>query len=127
MRSIRVSADAFDETLKKELDGTNKVFVLFFGTELPETDESWCPDCVIADPLIRKALLPVQNSVLIEAAVGSRDEWRNANNNPYRSRTDFTIPAIPTLYKWTTSGAGDRLVEEECADLEKLNAFVTSA
>lgn len=46
-----------------------KVFLLFFGSEDPATQQSWCPDCVIADPRIRKQLLTVPDSVLLECPV----------------------------------------------------------
>ncbi|KAF7724100.1 Thioredoxin domain-containing protein 17 [Apophysomyces ossiformis] len=122
MKAIRVSIEDFDKTIKEQVVGDNKVFVLFFGTEMPETSESWCPDCVIADPVVRKAVSSVSNSVLIEAAVGLRNDWKGNTTHPYRVR--FNVPAIPTLYKWTANGPGERLVEEECADSAKLEAFV---
>ncbi|ORZ13078.1 hypothetical protein BCR42DRAFT_355321 [Absidia repens] len=119
----RVSTEDFDSQVEKALQNEqNNVFVVFFGTELDETNESWCPDCVIADPLIRKSLLNVPNAVLIEAPVGVRDEWKGNTSHPYRVK--FDVPAIPTLYKWSKAGPGARLVEEEAADINKLNAFV---
>ncbi|KAG0170229.1 Thioredoxin domain-containing protein 17 [Apophysomyces sp. BC1034] len=122
MRVIRVSVEDFDKTIEQELVGDNKVFVLFFGNEIPETSESWCRDCVVADPVIRKAILPVTNGVLIEAAVGLRNDWIGNKTNPYRVR--FNVPAIPTLYKWTANGPGEHLIEDDCADIAKLEAFI---
>ncbi|KAI9304102.1 hypothetical protein BJ944DRAFT_267351 [Cunninghamella echinulata] len=120
---VRVDTSSFENEVSKALENEqNKVFVLFFGTELAETNESWCSDCVIADPLIRKALIPIPNAVLIEAPVGGRNEWKGNNTHPYRVKYD--VPAIPTLYKWSKSGPGARLVEEEAADINKLNSFV---
>ncbi|KAI7863957.1 hypothetical protein BDF14DRAFT_1838901 [Spinellus fusiger] len=127
MRSIRVNIEDFDSTVKKESESSNPLFVLFFGTEKSETNASWCSDCVIADPLIRKVLSSVPNAVLIEAPVGLRDEWKGNTTHPYRRHAQFDVPAIPTLYKWSLSGPGDRLVEEECASVEGLTAFVQSA
>ncbi|KAI8344799.1 hypothetical protein BC941DRAFT_409638 [Chlamydoabsidia padenii] len=120
---IRVSTEDFDTQVEKVIQNEqNKVFVLFFGTEMDETNESWCPDCVIADPLIRKSLLTVPNAVLIEAPVGSRDQWKGNTSHPYRVK--FGVPALPTLYHWSKAGPGASLVEEEAADINKLNAFV---
>ncbi|KAI7855974.1 hypothetical protein BDC45DRAFT_505203 [Circinella umbellata] len=126
MKAVRTTVEAFDQTLKKVLEEHSPVFVLFFGNELPETSESWCPDCVIADPRIRKAILDhaPATSALIEAPVGLRDEWRSTNN-VYRSR--YSLTAIPTLFQWTKNGPGERLVEEECSDTNKLQAFVEKA
>lgn len=100
MKSVRVNIENFDAEVNKAVETGNPVFVLFFGTEAPETSESWCPDCVIADPLIRKVILPVKDAILLEAAVGLRDEWKGNTTHPYRVR--FNVPAIPTLYKWST-------------------------
>ncbi|SAM09621.1 hypothetical protein [Absidia glauca] len=120
---IRVSSEEFDSKVQQAVqDEQNNVFVVFFGTEMDETNESWCPDCVIADPLIRKSLLAVPNAVLIEAPVGLRDEWKGNTTHPYRVK--YNVPAIPTLYNWSKAGPGARLVEEEAADLAKLQAFV---
>lgn len=99
MKAVRVNVDNFDAEVKNAVETGNPVFVLFFGTEEPETSESWCPDCVIADPLIRKAILQVENSILLEAPVGGRSEWKGNTTHPYRVR--FGVPAIPTLYKWS--------------------------
>ncbi|KAI8987621.1 hypothetical protein BDF20DRAFT_814340 [Mycotypha africana] len=123
MKCVRVNIDNFDEETRKAVETKQPVFVLFFGTEDPETSESWCPDCVIADPRIRKAVSTVENSILLEAPVGGRNDWKGNADHPYRVR--FNVPAIPTLFKWTAAGPGDKLVEEECADDDKLYKFVS--
>ncbi|GAA5816505.1 hypothetical protein MFLAVUS_010034 [Mucor flavus] len=123
MKSVRINnIEDFDIQVKAALETGNPVFVLFFGTADAETSESWCPDCVIADPLVRKAVLQVKDSILLEAPVGGRDEWKGNTTHPYRVR--FSVPAIPTLYKWSTAGPGECLVEEDCADYAKLLKFV---
>ncbi|KAI8331580.1 hypothetical protein BC941DRAFT_360279 [Chlamydoabsidia padenii] len=120
---IRVTIQDFDTKVEKALqDEHNKVFVVFFGTELETTGQSWCPDCVIADPLIRKALVDVTGAVLIEAPVGLRNEWKGNTSHPFRVK--YNVPALPTLYKWSKNGPGAHLVEEEAADINKLTAFV---
>ncbi|KAF1803123.1 hypothetical protein FB192DRAFT_1366530 [Mucor lusitanicus] len=122
MKSVRVNIENFDQEVNKAVESGNPVFVLFFGTETPETSESWCPDCVIADPLVRKAIIPIENAILLEAPVGARNDWKGNTAHPYRVR--FNVPAIPTLFKWSEAGPGEKLVEEECADANKLAQFV---
>ncbi|KAI7898127.1 uncharacterized protein BX663DRAFT_525809 [Cokeromyces recurvatus] len=122
MKVIRVSeSENFETEVKKAVETGNPVFVLFYGNELPETSESWCPDCVIADPLIRKSVMAVKDSILVEAPVGYRNDWKGNTSHPYRVR--YQVPAIPTLYKWTMNGPGDMLVENDCADVTKLAQF----
>ncbi|CAO3689910.1 unnamed protein product [Rhizopus stolonifer] len=100
MKAVRVNIENFDVEVNKAVETGQPVYVLFFGTETAETSESWCPDCVIANPLIRKTLIPVKDAILLEAPVGLRNEWKGNTKHPYRTR--FNLPAIPTLYKWTT-------------------------
>lgn len=101
MKAIRATLENFDAVLKNGLESHNPVYVVFFGTEKPETNESWCPDCVVADPLIRKAILThaPENALLLEAPVGHREDWKGNASHPYRTR--FNLSAIPTLFRWT--------------------------
>jgi thiol-disulfide isomerase/thioredoxin len=96
---IRVTVDDFEQTVAQQLAATPKVFVLFFGSEEAATGQSWCPDCVIADPLIRQAISKVSDAVLIEAPVGLRDAWKGNPTHPYRVK--YNVPALPTLYHWS--------------------------
>ncbi|KAI8062349.1 uncharacterized protein B0P05DRAFT_556633 [Gilbertella persicaria] len=122
MKVVRANIENFDQEVNKAVESGNPVYVVFFGNETPETSESWCPDCVVADPLIRKAVLSVENSILIEAPVGFYDQWKGKTDHPYRVR--FKLTAIPTLFKWTAAGPGEALVEDDCADADKLAKFV---
>ena len=53
-----------ESTLQSESRKYSRVFVLFFGTELQDTGESWCPDCIIADPKVRQWISKVANCLL---------------------------------------------------------------
>jgi len=77
MKVVRVQTPAdFDKVVADVLaHAPGPVFVVLFGSEDPETHESWCPDCVIADPLIRTAIRGVPDSTLIECPVGARSEY----------------------------------------------------
>ncbi|CDS08109.1 hypothetical protein LRAMOSA02058 [Lichtheimia ramosa] len=127
MKAIRATLENFDAVLKNGLESHNPVYVVFFGTEKPETNESWCPDCVVADPLIRKAILThaPENALLLEAPVGHREDWKGNASHPYRTR--FNLSAIPTLFRWTKEGPGAALVEEDCANAQKLEEFIRSS
>lgn len=48
MKVIRVNETSqLDPTLSTESVKYDRTFVFFFGAEMEETSESWCPDCVI--------------------------------------------------------------------------------
>ncbi|RIA82080.1 hypothetical protein C1645_662983, partial [Glomus cerebriforme] len=129
VHTVRIPAyDQFDGTVDKivqEHKGQN-VFVVLFGTEVPNTGKSWCPDCVDADPFIHKYFeekAPV-DSVLIEVPVGTREEYKGKPNNPYKLHPRIQLKQIPTLIKWTENAETDkRLVEEECTRDNLLSAF----
>jgi hypothetical protein len=55
----------------------------------------------LADPLVRKWIGKVPNSVLLEAPVGSRSEWKLNSTHIYRVNPDISLKAIPTLIRWT--------------------------
>ncbi|KAL1916199.1 uncharacterized protein VTP21DRAFT_5816 [Calcarisporiella thermophila] len=132
LRSLRVpNPSAFHEIIQSNIAQLNegkRLFVLFFGTEDPQTGESWCPDCVIAEPAIRSSLSKStkaqgKDTLLIECPVGPRSEWKNNPTHPYRVDSATKVTGVPTLIRWTQNGAGDRLVEEECADAARLATF----
>ena len=58
----------------------------------------------LADPLVRKWVGKVPNSVLLEAPVGSRSEWKLNSTHIYRVNPDISLKAIPTLIRWTKVG-----------------------
>lgn len=44
---------ALESALSKTAE---RVFILFTGSKIKETGQSWCPDCVVAEPVIEKVL-----------------------------------------------------------------------
>ncbi|KAK9764675.1 hypothetical protein K7432_007635 [Basidiobolus ranarum] len=129
MRAVRVqNPQEFDQKLNEQLkNDAQHVFVLFFGTEDPSTNESWCPDCVIADPAIRRAVSKIPDSVLLECPA-DRQTWKfGSEPHPYKAREDIKLERLPTLMRWGKEGVISRLVEEDCAKPELLEKFVNEA
>ncbi|KAI8323953.1 hypothetical protein GQ54DRAFT_285471 [Martensiomyces pterosporus] len=127
MKCVRVNDPSeFDAKVADALQKSNSVFVLFFGREVSETNESWCPDCVIADPTVRKVVNTVENSILLEVPVDRKSDV-SSPANIFRTREDIRLGAIPTLLKWTAAGPGSRLVEDECFEEENIVKFVNSS
>jgi hypothetical protein len=49
------------------------VFILFTGSKDPQTGQSWCPDCNVADPVIHNSMKYLnENSEFITCIVGER-------------------------------------------------------
>ncbi|KAJ3409407.1 Thioredoxin domain-containing protein 17 [Chytridiales sp. JEL 0842] len=133
MKALRIQSPTdFDSTLTQTLTSSpagTRVFVVVFGTEQKETNESWCPDCVVADPLIRRWIMKVEGSVLLEAPAGERAVWRDPAHL-YRTHPQLQTKAIPTLYEFALDSASGKpvcvkkLVEEEAANEDLLAKFI---
>ncbi|KAI8823478.1 uncharacterized protein EV422DRAFT_565422 [Fimicolochytrium jonesii] len=125
MKTQRIqSSEAFDATVKETVaNAPGRVFILLFGTEDEKTGESWCPDCVIADPLVRKHVRQVADSTLLEVPVGARSAWRSPDNF-YRSHPQLKLTAVPTLFEWGKDGPIKSLVEDDVNNVELLERFL---
>jgi len=101
------------EELKTALNGLNDgdkpVFVLLCGSK-DASGNSWCPDCVTADPIVHEsAREKLKDGLLLCCQVGPREFWKDAKN-PFRTDPKLKVTAVPTLIAWDK---GNRLVEEQ--------------
>lgn len=98
---------------------------LFFGSEDPATGASWCPDCVIADPVLRRACSTLRPDLMLhECPVGLRSEWKNQPQHPFRLHPTTRLARIPTLLFIEQGMERGRLVEADCAKPEVVEAFL---
>uniref|UniRef100_A0A8C4V822 Thioredoxin domain-containing protein 17 n=1 Tax=Falco tinnunculus TaxID=100819 RepID=A0A8C4V822_FALTI len=75
------------------------IFALFCGDKDAE-GRSWCPDCVRAEPVVRKELHNMPDeSVFIYCLVGDRAYWKDPNNE---FRKNLKLTGVPTLLKYGT-------------------------
>ncbi|XP_050537166.1 thioredoxin domain-containing protein 17-like [Daktulosphaira vitifoliae] len=116
--------NTYDEfvTLMKKLDGSNhESFILFTGTP-NESGESWCSDCVNAEPIIKNQIEKnkerLKNANIIFAYAGKREEWKNCPGNPFKTDKRTKLQFLPTLMKW---GTLYKLQVEECLKPDLLN------
>ena len=64
--------------LRTHLDAINKdiikhVFILFTGDKDQPNEQSWCPDCNVADPVIKKHVATLnEDSQFLTCFVGKR-------------------------------------------------------
>lgn len=105
--------------------GRGSALYLFFGSQDPVTGESWCPDCVIADPVLRRACTTLRPDLMLhECPVGPRSEWKNQPQHPYRLHPITRLMRIPTLLFLEQGLERGRLVEGDCADPAVVEAFL---
>jgi len=110
----------------ERLAGTRSAaLLLFFGSEEQGTGVSWCPDCVTADPVLRRACRTLQPGLeLIECPVGQRSAWKNQPEHPYRLHPLIRLARIPTLIWVDSACERGRLVEADCAVPAIVEAFL---
>lgn len=105
--------------------GRGSALYLFFGSEDPTTGASWCPDCVIADPILRRACTTLRpDLVLYECPVGLRSDWKNQPQHPFRLHPTTRLARIPTLLFLEHGAERGRLVEGDCAQPAIVEAFL---
>ncbi len=98
---------------------------LFFGSEDPTSGTSWCPDCVTADPVLRRACTTLRPELaLYECPVGARSAWKNQPEHPFRLHPTLRLARIPTLIFLQHGLERGRLVEADCAQTNVVEAFL---
>jgi hypothetical protein len=114
--------------LTRVTEERSSALLLFFGSEDPQTGTSWCPDCVLADPLVRKLVRELQpHLALLECPVGLRSQWKNQPGHPYRQHPLLHLQRIPTLVWLDGPCERGRLVEGDCAKPELVRAFLSAS
>lgn len=85
----------------ESVDSKERVFILFTGSKTEEDNQSWCPDCNVADPVIHSSLelLDKDSDQFITCYVGDRPSWKNPENE-FRTDKEFQLKNIPTLMQW---------------------------
>ncbi|XP_006756359.1 PREDICTED: thioredoxin domain-containing protein 17 isoform X1 [Myotis davidii] len=115
-----VSVSGFEDfTRAVEQHKGKTIFAYFTGSKDAE-GKSWCPDCVLAEPVVREGLKHISEAcVFIYCQVGEKPYWKDPNND---FRTNLKITAVPTLLKY---GTPQKLVESECLQANLVEMLFT--
>lgn len=76
---------------------------LFVASDDPQTDKSWCPDCIRCKPVIDSVVDQFKFNEQLELAiiqVGDKQGWKS-DDNPYRLH-ELAISNVPTLVSLKT-------------------------
>ncbi|XP_064392727.1 thioredoxin domain-containing protein 17-like [Halichondria panicea] len=111
----RLTVSCLEELLAKVGEWkskADKIYLFFCGDRDKATGESWCPDCVKAEPIVEKVLeKPGVSGVFIKCIVGNRDSWKDPQN-VFRQHPDLQLKGVPTLMLW---GTQKKLGDEDCS------------
>ena len=68
---------AFEAKLSELLAAGGDIFVMFSGSKTA-AGESWCPDCVTAEPVVTACLASAESgSYFLYVGVGDRATWKD--------------------------------------------------
>ncbi len=117
--------DDVSTQISKSIAKQETAFFVCFGSEDPGTGESWCSDCVTADPVLRSACSKLSPDItLYECPVGERSAWKQQPLHPYRLNPVLRLERIPTLIALANGLERGRLVESDCSNPDVVAAFV---
>lgn len=83
-------------------DKSKTLVVMFSGTK-DENGKSWCPDCVVAEPVVDECLAACGDDVVfLYVGVGDRAFWKDPKC-VFRTDERTKLKSVPTLVKWGTA------------------------
>ncbi|KAA0184142.1 hypothetical protein HAZT_HAZT008045 [Hyalella azteca] len=105
--------DEYKEKLESLSSSGKTIIAMFSGGKDPATGQSWCPDCVVAQPVVDKAVSQAsEDFIYVYCSVGGRDFWKD-KNCVFRTDPSLKLKSVPTLIK---VGTPQRLEEAQCAN-----------
>ncbi|XP_045445356.1 thioredoxin domain-containing protein 17-like [Melitaea cinxia] len=115
----QINIKGFEDFVKytDTIDRNGPPVVFYFsGSKLPDGN-SWCPDCVEAEPIVKAYLSELnKNIIFVYVDVGEREYWKD-RACPFRTDSRSKLMVIPTLIKW---GSVQRLEGSQCGQRDLL-------
>jgi hypothetical protein len=120
------SYDSLLRLLEEQKSAYKKRVVLFTGSK-DAAGVSWCPDCNVADPIIKKCLDNYEaeepgdasKTLFVTALVGERSIWKDQNNAWRKGK--FAVRSVPTL---ALDGSAIKLEENQLLDEENVKMLL---
>jgi thiol-disulfide isomerase/thioredoxin len=134
------NTDKFDETVEKYVKNPQfkAVLVYITGAVDASTGKSWCPDCVVAEPMINNMFDQIEQDFEEKNDGASVDhpliafikcpvirEPYKKSDFPYRTHKNIHVKSIPTLILWSSdTNYRQRIVESQFRDGSKMMKFI---
>lgn len=112
--------------IAEQLNMDKKSYLAIFKGGVNEQGESWCSDCVLAEPVISGTIIPQATKLGLPVYivdVGDRTEWKDPQN-PLRVHASFKVSCVPTILKIEEGVASERLKEEEVLNKDLVLAIL---
>ncbi|XP_072943605.1 thioredoxin domain-containing protein 17-like [Epargyreus clarus] len=97
-----VEIKGFDEFAKytENIDPKGPPVLFYFTGSKLANGNSWCPDCVEAEPIVKAFLSELQKeAIFVYVDVGDREYWKD-KACPFRTDSRTRLMVIPTIIKW---------------------------
>ena len=100
------------------------LFILFIGSKNKDSGVSWCPDCVVAEPVIKECLGEISGGCRLLLCPVDKEPFRNSPDYIYRCNNKIDLKCVPTLMKWIDGLCSSSLNDEECQNRAVVRMFV---
>ena len=111
-------------TIVKDYLKEKKDFIVYIYGDHDEQGRSWCPDCVISEPLVEKVLPKIKEMESQKEIYFINVSVAFNNREVYRNDKIIKMKRIPTLIYFSKGVEMERLVEGEMATQENIDAFI---
>ncbi|XP_047512417.1 thioredoxin domain-containing protein 17-like [Pieris napi] len=114
-----VNLKGFDEfaSYTENIDPNGPMTLFYFSGSKTDNGKSWCPDCEVAEPIVKAFLGELKKNVtFVFVDVGDRDYWKE-KTCPFRLDSRTRLMVIPTIIKWK---GVQRLEGSQCNNRELL-------
>ena len=101
----------------------NVMFIFQVNNVKSFLGNSWCPDCVTAQPVVESTIEKEvkQPTNYLYVGVGDRTFWKD-QGNIFRKSGLTKLKSVPTFFKWTAPG--NRLEEEKCTNPDLIQMII---
>ncbi len=117
------SPEHFDSLFHSALSSSpNDLLIYVYAEHIPSTGQSWCPDCVRAEPIV---LSRARGYNVLSVPV-PRSEYKGNLEYALRVHPLLQLQALPQLYRVDRHSGRlvGTLVELECCDQDKLDQLL---
>ena len=120
---IETTESNFSEIVKDYLKEKKDFIVYIFGDH-DKQGRSWCPDCVVAEPFVEKAMQKINEMESQKEVYFINISVKISGRDIYRNDKIIKMKRIPTIIYFSRGVEMGRLIEGDMASQENINEFI---